>query len=106
MTIDECRDLMTKWFLSDTVELIDSVLNDDPEDPQYSAISTLNRLWTYCRYMELKGDKFACDGISALLDKLGYASKDIDLFREKCISEKNIYRSEILDSRFIDGKRE
>ena len=44
---------MAKFFFSDTIELLDMVLEDDIEDPQYSAIIAVNRLWTYLQYKQM-----------------------------------------------------
>ena len=50
MSLDECIKYISDWYFSDTVELLDLVLDDDVVDPQYSAITTLNRLWVYLQY--------------------------------------------------------
>ena len=42
MSLDECIKYISDWYFSDTVELLDLVLDDDVVDPQYSAITTLN----------------------------------------------------------------
>ena len=47
MDVKECIEQIIDWYFSDTVELLDLVLNDDVADPQYSAITTLNRFWLY-----------------------------------------------------------
>ena len=50
MKLEECIKYISDWYFADTVELLDLVLDDDIEDPQYSAITTLNRLWVYLQY--------------------------------------------------------
>ena len=45
MDLEECIEYISNWYFSDTVELLDLVLTDDVKDPQYFAITTLNRLW-------------------------------------------------------------
>lgn len=50
MNLEECIEYISDWYFSDTVELLDLVLDDDIADPQYSAITTLNRLWIYLQY--------------------------------------------------------
>lgn len=50
---EECIQLISRWFLSDTVEFLDLVLKDDTVDPTYSAITALNRLYIY----NIKGKK-------------------------------------------------
>lgn len=50
MILEECMEYISDWYFTDTVELLDLVLDDDVADPQYSAITTLNRLWVYLQY--------------------------------------------------------
>ena len=91
MTIEKCVESMAKFFLSDTIELLDMVLEDDIEDPQYSAIIAVNRLWTYLQYKQMT---------DALLSKLGYA-QDVDLLRQKAREERKIYHGTILETGFF-----
>lgn len=49
---EECINTICNYFLSDTIELLDLVLFDDVEDPQYSAITTYNRFYYYLQYMK------------------------------------------------------
>ena len=46
---------MEKWFISDTIELLEQVLADDEKDPEYSAITTLNRLYIYMEFEKKDG---------------------------------------------------
>lgn len=89
---------MTKWFISDTIELLDMVLTDDVVDPHYSGVTTLNRIWVYLQYKK-ETDKFyngnECKNISTLFPKWGYSTEDIELFRKKVQEERKIYMDRI-----------
>ena len=100
MELECCIQYMCKWYLSDTIELLDLVLNDNDEDPQYSAITTLNRFWIYLEYQKKIGD-CECNNVASFLEKIGYSINDIDLFREKVRAERDIYVSDILDTTFF-----
>lgn len=100
MTIEKCVESMAKFFLSDTIELLDMVLEDDIEDPQYSAIIAVNRLWTYLQYKQMTDEEFATKDVEALLSKLGYA-QDVDLLRQKAREERKIYHGMILETGFF-----
>ena len=92
---------MSKWYFADTVELMDLVLDDDIEDPQYSAITTLNRFWIYLQYKKEMDNSYECHNVSSLLKKIGYTSEDIALFRKKIQQERQIYTADILDEEFF-----
>ena len=101
MNLKEYLDYMIEWYFSDTVELLDLVLNDDIADPKYSAITTLNRLWVYLEYQRNINKSFECGDVASFLDKIGYTSADIDLFRKKVCEEQKIYTADILDTDFL-----
>ncbi|MGN0517298.1 MAG: hypothetical protein ACI4II_01075 [Acutalibacteraceae bacterium] len=101
MNLDECIKYISDWFLSDTVELLDLVLDDDIEDPKYSAITTLNRFWVYLQYKNKVDQGFKCYNVSSLLKKMGYSSEDIALFKKKAQDERKIYTADILDADFF-----
>ena len=42
--MDDSLISIINWFESDTIELLDLVLDDSEEDPQYSANSTVSRI--------------------------------------------------------------
>ena len=100
MTIEKCVESMAKFFFSDTIELLDMVLEDDIEDPQYSAIIAVNRLWTYLQYKQMTDEEFATKDVETLLSKLGYA-QDVDLLRQKAREERKIYHGTILETGFF-----
>ena len=101
MDLKECIEYMSKWYFADTVELMDLVLDDDIEDPQYSAITTLNRFWIYLQYKKEMDNSYECHNVSSLLKKIGYTSEDIALFRKKIQQERQIYTADILDEEFF-----
>lgn len=86
------------------MELLDLVLDDDMADPQYSAITTINRLWVYLQYQNKTDGRYACSSISSLLQKMGYTPEDIALFRKKAQEEQKMYTSDILDTEFLEVK--
>lgn len=104
MNLNECIEYISEWYFSDTVELLDLVLDDDIIDPQYSAITTLNRLWVYLQYKKRTDKSFECSNVSSFLNKIGYAPEDISLFRKKAQEERKIYTATILDSEFFEAK--
>lgn len=102
MNLEECIDKIIDWYFSDTVELLDLILDDDIADPQYSAITTLNRLWLYLQYESMTNKNYECNDVSFLLKKIGYTSEDIILLRRKAQEEREIYTSDILDTKFFE----
>lgn len=102
MDLDECVQAMSGWFISDTIELFDLVLADGAEDPQYSAITTLNRLWLYLQYQKASGGDLAEVSVPVYLEKIGYTADDIALFRKKAQEERKIYHGQILNADFFD----
>lgn len=104
MNLEECIEYISDWYFSDTVELLDLVLDDDIADPQYSAITTLNRLWVYLRYKKKTDKDYACNDVSSLFKKMGYTPEDIALFRKKVQEERKIYTAAVLDTEFFEEK--
>lgn len=102
MGAKECLEYMKDWYFADTIELLDLVLTDDTADPQYSAITTLNRLWVYLEYQKNANPNFECCDITSFLEKMNYTSEDIDLFRKKVYREQEIYTDDILDTHFLE----
>ncbi len=68
-------------FLSDTIELLDRVIDDDINDPQFSAIGTIERLNLYFKYFNLD------TSINDFLLSSGYSSNDIEIFLDKYRAE-------------------
>lgn len=102
MNLEECIEYIINWYFADTVELLDLVLDDDIADPQYSAITTLNRLWVYLQYQKKTNKNYECSDVSSLFKKMGYPPEDITLFRRKAQEECKIYTADILDTEFFE----
>lgn len=102
MNLEECIEYIVKWYFADTVELLDLVLEDDIVDPQYSAITTLNRLWVYLQYKKKTNNSYMCSDISSLFKEMRYTTEDIALFRKKVQEEQKIYTADILDTEFFE----
>ena len=101
MNQEEILNHIIQWYFADTIELLDMVLDDDPDDPQYSAITTLNRLWVYQQYQNKADKDHPCRDISSLLEKLGYSSEDVALFQKKAREEYKIYAADIFGPDFL-----
>ena len=101
MDLEECIEYISNWYFSDTVELLDLVLTDDVKDPQYSAITTLNRLWIYLQYKINTNENYEWSDISSLFNKMGYTPEDFALFINKLQEEYKIYNGAILDTEFF-----
>lgn len=101
MDLEACMQYISDWYFSDTVELLDLVLEDDIADPQYSAITTLNRFWVYLQYKKETENDYEHSNVSSLFQKMGYTTEDIALFRKKVIEEREIYTNDILDGEFF-----
>ena len=101
MNVNEYMEYISDFFFSDTVELLDLVLDDDDVDPQYSAITTLNRFWVYLQYKKAMDTFYQCSNVSSLLEQIGYTKEDIALFREKVRKERSMYAGDILDEEFF-----
>lgn len=87
---NECVEKIVKWYIGDTIELLDLVLTDDLEDPQYSAITTCKRLNEYLLYQELRGNQKK--DLTELLRESGYTQEDIDLLMVKKEQEKELIK--------------
>ena len=101
MNMEECIQHISAWYFSDTIELLDLVLCDDEEDPQYSAITTMNRLWIYIQYQKKLNKDCEYDSVASLILKSGYSSEDVALFKKKVLEERDIYHGTILDEEFF-----
>ena len=100
MDLKECIQYISNWYFSDTVEFLDLVLADDIADPQYSAITALNRIWVYLQFRKKMDKSCECDDVTSLFQKMGYTTEDIALFRKKVQEEHKIYTGDILDTDF------
>lgn len=101
MNFKECLERISENFLSDTIELFDLVLSDDVEDPQYSAIIVINRIWLYLQYKNMTNKIYQYSQVDAFIESIGYSTKDIEIFRKKAQDEYKNYRGEILDQEYL-----
>ncbi len=75
----DCIEKMEKLFLYDTITLLDCVLTDDPDDPEYSANMAYSRLETVMKFQSLYfGEK--TNDVASFMLKEGYTQDDVDLF--------------------------
>ena len=73
----ECIEEIFKWFSSETFILLDSVLTDDKENPEFSANTVLANLENMVSFERLYyGREY--DSISDYLLKNHYKQEDID----------------------------
>lgn len=98
---EECIQLISRWFLSDTVEFLDLVLKDDTVDPNYSAITALNRLYIYIQYKRQEDGTFQCQNVSSFMSEMGYSETDLILFGNKVRKEKDVYWADVYDTEFF-----
>ena len=70
------------WFESDTIELLDLVLDDSEEDPQYSANSTIGRINDLMQFYKKYCNK-NIGTVRQYLKRSGYEKKDVDLLFAK-----------------------
>lgn len=91
---NENIDYILKCFEADTIKLIDQVLADDENDPEYSGVICSNRIVTLINVKQGYREKYLT--IEEYLWNIGYDKKDILLFIESMEKEKNKYESEIL----------
>lgn len=103
MNLNQCIKYMSERYFDDTVILIDMVLCDDITDPQYSAITTLNRFLVYLQYKNIVDKDYKCSDIASALEKIGYTREDISLLKEKAKDEYKIYIGEVLCTEFINS---
>ncbi len=101
MDLKECLSRICDWYHVDTVEFLDFVLTDDLDDPQYSAITAINRLWIYLQYKKATDGNFEHNQVSTMLLSMGYTNDDIALLKNMAQKERNIYIGDILDTEFF-----
>ena len=80
--MDDSLISIVNLFESDTIELLDLVLNDSEEDPQYSAKSTINRINDLIQFYKIYCNK-NIGTVRQYLKSAGYEEKDIDLLFKK-----------------------
>lgn len=83
-----------KCFEWDTNRFIDLVLNDNLDDPEYSAVTCCNRIITLIKVKEVYKEEFK--SIENYLEDIGYNKEDIKIFIESRDKESEYYHGEIL----------
>ncbi len=101
MNLDICMEKIIKHFLDDTVETLEWVLQDDSDEPLYSAITTLNRLWLYMQYRQKTDDYFDCYDLESLLTRLGLWEESADILKKKALEGNEYYTGDILCEEFL-----
>lgn len=78
---------IVRLFYYDTIELLDDVLSDDSDDPEYSANAVYKRLQLVRSF---HGLFYHCDvpSLDTILEQGGYKLDDILRFHKKCEAEK------------------
>lgn len=74
-------------FISDTMELLDHVLDDNRSDPQYSPKMVIYRLQLILSFFEEQDQKKYADVADYLLS-CGYAPKDVQTLYSLCDKEQ------------------
>ena len=87
----ECIERIVKLFKYDTLTLIDCVLEDDVEDPHFSANTTLKRIEDIALFEQDYKLNRSNDAKEWLYSN-GYSKEDVCLFFEKVENEKKRYR--------------
>ncbi len=88
--INQCVEEIVRWFICDSVELLDYVLDDDPCNPQYSANTVYCRLKTYLLFRQLYYNDTIIT-IDELLLNSGYTESDIEIFYKMRRKEAPLY---------------
>ena len=86
----ECIERIEKLFWYDTIVLLDCVLSDDSDTPEYSANTVYNRLEDVVEFQRLYFDEKIYT-VSDLLIKNGYSTEDADLLDKKRFEEDRRY---------------
>ena len=106
MEDDRYMRYLLDFFLQDTFELMDDVPDDDEHDPQFSAITAIERFWAYIRCEEQIDKAFPYRSVAELLRGRSCCTEDdiVRLFR-KTRAERPHYHGEIDDAAFTaDGE--
>ena len=88
MKIDH-MDTILKWFISDTIELLDQKLDDSESDPQYSAITVKNRFALYLE--QIRACTVDDAEVFQFISECGYSDADVQQFRLQCADELRRY---------------
>jgi hypothetical protein len=78
---------MEKWFWYDTITLLDCVLVDNENDPEYSANTVYSRLQCVVDFKKQYFGQYE-DSVTELLLKNGYSEDDVKLLNKKRQQER------------------
>ena len=81
-------------FAMDTDALIWDVLDDDPNDPAYSAVTATNRIKCYIELCQEMGKKLPCSTVEEYLQLVGLSEEECRLFEESRAKEAVYYIGE------------
>lgn len=89
---DKLIEKISQWFFSDAVILLDDVLGDDLEDPQFSANTAFNRLKTVFSFNKIFYNQIEETDVFEWMLESGYTKEDVALFKWKIEDEQNRYK--------------
>lgn len=84
--MEKCTCQIVRLFYYDSITLLDKVLSDNIDDPEYSANTARNRLEMVLTYYNLKNEN-KISSIVELLKQIGYSAEDISILQVKCERE-------------------
>lgn len=89
------------FFREDTFSLLEEVLDDNEEEPEYSAITTINRFWAYIQCEKQIDQSFPFNCVADFLrNKSCCSEEDIALLFKKARIEASIYHGVIYNTEF------
>ena len=78
-------------FLFDITKLIDLVLDDSEEDPQYSAVTANNEIKCYIQIMQDIGAEIDYKDVKGFFKDASYTEEEYQLFEKKRAKESEYY---------------
>ena len=90
INLNNCIEEIATQFLFDSLILLDCVLEDDLDDPEYSANTVCSRLEKYLVFQNLYY-KYPMTELSEFLIEKGYSKQDIEYLRNRQEEEKRKY---------------
>ena len=79
--VKELLEFILFFYMDDSIRLLDLVLSDDPDDPQYSAHTAYFRLTKLLRFNYLVNQQPE-KSVTEYLRECGYREEDLSLFRD------------------------
>ena len=89
---DKLVEEIVKWFLSDTITLLDNVLTDDIEDPQISPNTVLRRFKIAFSFNKMFYNEDKETDVFEWMLKSGYTEEHVELFKWKINDEYERYK--------------